>query len=132
MVRKPLDRLCLSGASPVERHRVFRLKWERVQSMKMLMLVFLDSIEEEVLEQLHTLGVTAYTRMDDVAGVGRTGVSHARFPGSQDNTVILTALPDEQAASVIKGLRQFHAHKEQDRHTHMPLHVFILPCEQVF
>ena len=98
--------------------------------MKLLMIVFRDSIEEEVEEQLHALGVTAYTRMDEVAGIGSTGYSQARFPGTQDNTVFLTALPDERAAAVVDGLQRFHHETGHHRQTHMPLHVFIVPCEQ--
>lgn len=98
--------------------------------MKMLMIVFRDSIEDEVEEQLHALGVSAYTRMDEVAGVGSTGYSQARYPGMQDNTVLLTALSDDRAASVIEGLRRFHDETGRTRQTHIPLHVFIVPCEQ--
>lgn len=98
--------------------------------MKLLMIVFRDSIEEEVEEQLHALGVTAYTRMDEVAGIGSTGYSQARFPGTQDNTIFLTALHDDRAKSVIEGLRRFHDETGRHRETHMPLHVFIVPCEQ--
>jgi hypothetical protein len=98
--------------------------------MKLLMIVFRDSIEEDVEEQLHVLGVTAYTRMDKVAGIGSTGYSQARFPGTQDNTVYLAALPDARAAAVVAGFRRFHDETGHHRKTHMPLHVFIVPCEQ--
>lgn len=98
--------------------------------MKLLMIVFRDSIQDEIELQLDALGVTAYTRMEDVDGLGTTGYSRARFPGTQDNTVILTALPDEQATAVISGLKRYHDETGHNRHTHIPLHVFVVPCEQ--
>lgn len=98
--------------------------------MKLLLIVFRDSIEEEIEEQLEDLGVTAYTRLDQVAGVGQTGFTHARFLGAQDNTVILTALTDERARAVVQGLRRYHDHNRVERKTHVPLHVFTVPCEQ--
>lgn len=100
--------------------------------MKMLMIVFRDSLEREIKAELHVLGVTAYTELDDVSGVGDAGVAKAGFFGMQDNTLVLAALPDDHAEAVIAGLQRFRDRVTPRRpNVGLPFRVFMLPCEQV-
>jgi hypothetical protein len=100
--------------------------------MKMLMMIFKESLEEEIQAVLNQHHVSAFTQMHDVTGVGEGGATlHSlSFPGF--NNMILAALPDPEADKVIaglKGYRQRLVQKQGD--DKIPLRVFSLPCELV-
>jgi len=103
--------------------------------MKMLMIVFRESLEEDVMKVLRELGVTAFTELPSVVGAGETRAAfHAfrTFATPQTNSMVLTALADEQAEKVIKGLNTYREQLTQRQHgAYIPLRVFALPCEQV-
>lgn len=103
--------------------------------MKMLMIVFRESLEGDVMNVLKELGVTAFTELPSVVGAGETRAafqSFRSFASPQSNSMVLTALADEQAEKVIAGLRAYRDRSAQRQHgAYIPLRVFALPCDQV-
>jgi hypothetical protein len=99
--------------------------------MQMVMIVFRNSLEEDVLSVLRELDVTAYTDLPKVFGVGEAGIAFHSFTWPGFNSMILAALEDRDAARLVRGLVTFHdtARARQDGAT-IPLRVFVLPCDQ--
>jgi hypothetical protein len=100
--------------------------------MKMLMIVFRESLEQDVMKHLRELGVRAFTELPSVVGSGEAGPAFHTFASPQANSIVLTALTDDQAENVINGLRIYRDQLAQRQHgAYIPLRVFTLPCDQV-
>ncbi len=100
--------------------------------MTMMILVFRNSLEEEMLHLLKHLDVKAFTEAPEVLGMGETEAAFSPSAARRFNSMILAALEQEQTDKVVKGLKAFRdqlAQQEQD--AKIPLRVFLLPCEQV-
>jgi nitrogen regulatory protein PII len=100
--------------------------------MKMLLIVFRQSIVEHVHALLKEYDVNAFSELHNVAGRGETGPSVQFFLSPGANSMILTAVSEQLAYRLIDGFTRLKA--EQGLHQKdnaFPLHVFILPCEQV-
>jgi len=98
----------------------------------MLMIVFRESIEEEIRALLNQFNVKAFTEMHDVSGVGEAGAAFHSLSWPAHNNMILAALPEPEADTVVAGLKAFR--DEQIRKqggAKIPLRVFALPCELV-
>ena len=97
--------------------------------MKMLLIVFRQSIAEHIHALLREYEVNAFTELHNVAGRGETGptVQFLLSPGA--NCMILTAVSEQVAYRVIDGFTRFKA--EQGVGQHDNVHIFVLPCEQV-
>lgn len=99
--------------------------------MKMIIIVYRESLEEEMHGLLQEHGVNAFTELHKVGGVGETGAAFHSFTWPGVNSMILTALPEEKAEQVAEGLRVFHDRRIQEHKVQIPLRVFVLPCVQV-
>jgi nitrogen regulatory protein PII len=100
--------------------------------MKMLMIVFRESLEEEILRLLKELGVKAFTELPSVVGAGEAGAAFHSFTSPGANSIVLTALSEDQTDRVVKGLHAYRDQLSQRQHgAAIPLRAFILPCEQV-
>jgi nitrogen regulatory protein PII len=100
--------------------------------MKMLLIVFRQSMLEHVHALLKEYEVNAFTELHNVAGRGETGptVQFLLSPGA--NCMILTAVSEPLAYRLIDGFTRLKAEQGMPQHDNtFPLHVFILPCEQV-
>jgi hypothetical protein len=101
-------------------------------AMKMLMIVFKESMEEDIKAILTEHEVRAFTEMHELTGVGEAGAAFHSLSWPAYNDMILTALPDPKADTVVAGLRAF---RDQAMHRRggekVPLRVFSLPCELV-
>lgn len=100
--------------------------------MKMLMIVFRESIVQHVHALLKEHGVTSFSEIHHVEGQGETGPSVKSFFSPGANCMILSALPEATAIRLIDGFTRFR--EEHGLHEHgntFPLHVFALPCEKV-
>jgi hypothetical protein len=76
--------------------------------------------------------VSAFTRVPEVWGAGRSGVTLHTFAEPGFNAMVLAALAEAKVASLVAALRDFRdAAVLQRRGAKVPLHVFVLPCEQV-
>ena len=97
--------------------------------MKMLLIVFRQSIVEHVHALLKEYEVNAFTELHNVAGRGETGPSVQFLLSPGANAMILTAVPEQLAYRIIDAFTRFKAEQGKGQHDHV--HVFILPCEQV-
>ena len=100
--------------------------------MKMLLIVFRQSIVEHIHALLKEYDVNGFTELHNVAGRGETGPNVQFFLSPGANCMILTAVSEQLAYRLIDGFTRLKA--EQGLHQKdntFPLHVFILPCEQV-
>lgn len=100
--------------------------------MKMLLIVFRQSMVEHVHALLKEYDVNAFSELHNVAGRGETGPSVQFFLSPGANCMILTAVSEQLAYRLIDGFTRLKA--EQGLHQKdntFSLHVFILPCEQV-
>lgn len=97
--------------------------------MKMLLIVFRQSMVEHIHALLKEYEVTAFTELHNVAGRGETGptVQFLLSPGG--NCIILTAVSEQLAYRLIDGFTRLKA--EQGMGQRDNVHVFVLPCEQV-
>ena len=100
--------------------------------MKMLLIVFRDSLEDEIVVLLKEFNVKAFTELHKVGGTGETGDAFHSFASPGANSMILTALADDQAERVVEGLKSFRDQlAKQRKGMKIPLRVFVLPCLQV-
>ena len=97
--------------------------------MKMLLIVFRQSIVEQIHALLKEYEVNAFTELHNVAGRGETGPTVQFFLSPGPNCIILTAVSEQLAYRLIDGFTRFKAEQAMGPHDH--LHVFVLPCEQV-
>jgi hypothetical protein len=98
----------------------------------MLMIVFRESLEEDIRRILDKHHVTAFTEMLDVVGKGEAGAAFHSLSWPGFNNMILVALPQAQADEVVSALKTFHDKQmEQESGAKVPMRVFTLPCEMV-
>jgi nitrogen regulatory protein PII len=97
--------------------------------MKMLLIVFRQSMVEHIHALLKEYEVKAFTELHNVAGRGETGptVQFLLSPGG--NCIVLTAVSEQLAYRLIDEFTRFKAEQGMGQHDHV--HVFVLPCEQV-
>jgi nitrogen regulatory protein PII len=100
--------------------------------MKMLLIIFRQSMVEHIHALLKEYDVNAFTELHNVAGRGETGPSVQFLLSPGANCMILTAVSEPLAYRLIEGFTQLKAEQEmrQNGNNNFPLHVFVLPCEQ--
>jgi nitrogen regulatory protein PII len=100
--------------------------------MKMLMIVFRESIAQQIHALLKEHEITAFTELQNVSGRGETGPTLHFSLSAGANRMILAAVPEQIAYRLIDGLTRYRMeHMRQQTEGTFPLHVFVLPCEQV-
>ncbi len=100
--------------------------------MKMLLIIFRESIVERIHELLKEYEVNAFTELHNVIGKGETGPTVQFFLSPGANNMILAAVPEQVAYRLIDGFTRLKAeHDVSQGYTMFALHVFVLPCEQV-
>jgi hypothetical protein len=98
--------------------------------MKMLLIVYRESLEEEIHGLLQQHGVSAFTELQHVAGAGETGRAFHSFTWPGTNGLILTALPDTEANRLLQGLKSYRDERVKEQHgAKFPLRVFTFPCD---
>jgi nitrogen regulatory protein PII len=100
--------------------------------MKMLMVVFRDSLQDEILALLKGCDVKAYTLVQNVAGAGEAGTALGSFASPGVNSMVLVVLPEDQANRSVEALKVYRDGLAEDHPTHKaPIRAFALPCTQV-
>ncbi|MBX3324661.1 MAG: P-II family nitrogen regulator [Nitrospira sp.] len=100
--------------------------------MKMLVIVFRESLVEQIHALLTKYEVAAYSELHNVTGKGATGLTSQFFLAPTTNRMILTAVSDQLAYRLIDVFTRFRSEQESATGDGIvPLHVFVLPCEQV-
>lgn len=98
--------------------------------MKMLMIVFRESLEEDIRKLLSKYRVRAFTEMHDVTGTGEAGAAFHSLSWPAFNDMILVAMPEPEADKLLTALKEFREQQVQRQGgAKIPLRVFSLPCE---
>lgn len=98
----------------------------------MLMIIFRESLEEDIRNLLDKCHVKAFTEMHDVAGMGEAGAAFHSLSWPAFNNLIFVALPEPEADKVVAALKEFRNRQVQKQGgATIPLRVFSLPCELV-
>jgi nitrogen regulatory protein PII len=99
--------------------------------MKMIMIVFRNSLEDHVLVFLKEHEIKGYTLLSKVAGSGETGAVAGSFASPGFNSMVLVALPEGQANDLLEKLKAFRDDLAKDRGLgKIPVRVFAFPCIQ--
>ena len=99
--------------------------------MQMVAVIFRKSLENEVLTVLRACNVQAFTDIGEVWGAGESGQVFNSFARPGFNSIVLAALDEPDAERVVMALRVFREDAvRQQRGAPVPLHVFLLPCQQ--
>jgi len=100
--------------------------------MKMLLIIFRESLSEHVHALMKHHDVTAFTELHNVSGTGETGPTIQFSLATGANRMILAAIPESAAYRLIDAFERFRSERVRQRTDDLiPLHVFALPCEQV-
>jgi len=100
--------------------------------MKMLLVIFRESLDKDIRRLLRDLNLKAFTEAPKVLGIGEAGRAADTYDHPGFNSLILSALEDDQAGQIIASLKTFRDHlSRKQKGAKIPLRVFVLPCEQV-
>lgn len=100
--------------------------------MKMFLIVFRTSLEEDVMQVLKGKGVHSFTAFPSVLGIGEAGEAIGGLDSLGTNSMLLVAVEEEKAKELASSFRSFHGHLVRQQHgAKIPLRVFEFPCEQI-
>src|SRR5262245_51249230 len=100
--------------------------------MRMLIVVFREGLQDEILTLLQDCDVKAFTLIPNVAGAGETGRALGSYASPGLNAMLIVVLPKEQADRSIEVLKAFRSGIASDHPAgKVPVHAFLLPCTQV-
>ena len=100
--------------------------------MEMLIVVFREALQAEILTLLQECDVKAFTLIQNVVGAGETGLALGSFDAPGLNSMLFIVLPKAHAERSIEVLRTFSEALKKDHPAHRaPIHAFVLPCNQV-
>lgn len=100
--------------------------------MRMLLITFRDSLEDEIHQLLKHEGVTAYTVIPSIQGVGEAGPAFGNLTSAGSNSMILVALQHERAIKLAKAFAKTRDQMAERQHgAKIPMRLFMLPCEQM-
>lgn len=100
--------------------------------MKMLLIIFRESMVGPVHALLKDYDVKAFTELQNVGGKGETGPTLHFTLSAGTNRIILVAVSEPVAYRLIDAFTRFRAEQvRRQGDDPVPLHVFVLPCEQV-
>ncbi|HLK10721.1 MAG TPA: hypothetical protein VKW76_05035 [Candidatus Binatia bacterium] len=98
---------------------------------RLVLIVFRNSLETDVLSVLRRSGVGAFTVLPQVLGVGVAGKALRTFPWPGSNMMILAVLARAQATALVRGLASFcGGASARQKGAEIPLRVFVVPCTQ--
>ena len=100
--------------------------------MQLVLVICRSSLEHDVLRVVESAGVTAFSIVPAVLGIGQGGKALHDYPWPGSNVLVLTALDDERATALVDALVRFRDESEARQHgAHVPLRAFALRCDPV-
>ena len=100
--------------------------------MTMLLLIFRQSLEQDLHQLLADLEVKAFTQAPKILGMGEAGSTFNSFPWPGHNCMIIAALEDPEADKVVKRLREFRDDlARRQKGAKIPMRVFAFPCTRL-
>jgi hypothetical protein len=94
--------------------------------MKMFLIVYCESADEDVIAALKEAGIHGYTKMVEARGEGtetEPKLGTHCWPGR--NNVLFMALPDEEITRVSERM-----HRLKEQHPRAGIRSFLLPMEE--
>jgi hypothetical protein len=103
----------------------------RATTLRMVFIVFRDSLDVDVLGVLREMGIGSFTDLPEVYGSGETGGAFHSFEWRGTNSMILAAIDDGLVAGLVASLAKLRDRVVAARRGGVvPLRVFVLPCVQ--
>ena len=100
--------------------------------MKMVMVIYRHSLDQDIRRLLKELDVANFTEAPKVLGIGEAGHPFGSLTWPGHHAIILSAMEELQADRVIDVLKEFRDHLVQvQAGAKIPIRVFVLPCERV-
>lgn len=100
--------------------------------MQLVLVICRSSLEHDVLHVVESAGVTAFSIVPAVLGIGLSGKALHDYPWPGSNVLVFTALEDAQAAALVDALTRFRDDSAARQHgAHVPLRAFALRCDPV-
>ncbi len=100
--------------------------------MKMLVLIYRDSLQEEILSLLKNEKIQAYTMIPKVHGTGETGAAFGSFMSQGENSLALLALENEPAHRMIEAFQALRTRLSQyQQGAAVPMRLMVMPCEEI-
>ena len=100
--------------------------------MKMVMVVYRHSLDQDIRLVLKGLDVVNFADAPKVFGIGDAGHAFGSITWPGHHAIILSAMEELQADRIIEVLKEFRDHMAQMRGgTKIPMRVFVLPCERM-
>jgi hypothetical protein len=97
--------------------------------MRMLLLVFRQSLDHDLQQLLKEPDVKGFTEAPTVFGLGEAGTAFNSMAWPGSNCMILAAMGYEQAAHLAERLLEFRDRlAAKQHHAKVPLRIFPLPC----
>ncbi len=95
--------------------------------MKMVMVVFNEGVEAEVMEALSKCHVESYTKIPRIFGVGKQSEPHMGthvWPAS--NSLLMIACEDDRKNDILEEVRKLRADFQKEG-----VKAFVLPVEEM-
>lgn len=100
--------------------------------MQLVLVICRSSLEPDVLRVVESAGVTAFSIVPAVLGIGQGGKALDDYPWPGSNVLVLCALDDDPAAALVEALIRFRDESQARQHgAHVPLRAFALRCDPV-
>ena len=94
--------------------------------MKMFLIVYCESADEDVIAALKAAGIHGYTKMVEARGEGtetEPKLGTHCWPGK--NNILFMALPDEEIPRIANAM-----HRLKEQHPRAGVRSFLLPMEE--
>jgi len=98
-----------------------------LRKMKLLLIIYSEDIDRQVLIALRQAGAKNFTQWEKVLGVGSSGVRLGTEVGPGTNKMVLTLIKDEDTESLLERLRNL----KQSFLRRQGLKVIVLPVSGV-
>ena len=100
--------------------------------MKMLVLIFRDSLQEEILSFPKNEKIQEYTIIPKVHGMGETGAAFGSYTSQGENSIALLALDNAPAHRTIEAFQALRTRLSQHQQgAAVPMKLMVMPCEGI-
>ena len=100
-------------------------------SQKLILIVFRDSLTDELHALLKRCHIVAYTELTEAQGSGASGKALGTYLQPGHNSLLLTVVSEEQAKVLMDGFVITRDKlQETQRGAEIPMKLFVLPVEQ--
>jgi len=100
--------------------------------MQLVLIICRASLERDVLSVIEATGISAFSIVPAVLGIGQSGKALHDYPWPGSNTLVMVALDEARARGLLDALVAFRDSAQARQHgAHLPLRAFSIPCSEV-